>query len=202
MQTLGPAFEPASPLALNLRSVALSDAQFASVVADNPELRLELSAQGELIVMSPTGGSTGRRNSRIIQRLLNWSDGAGGGVVFDSSTGFTLPNGAKRSPDAAWVTSARWEALSEAEQETFPPLCPDFVIELRSPTDNLAVLKAKLEEYRENGARLGWLLDPQEQRAFVYRPGEAVEVFIKPEVLHGERVLQGFVLNVSEVWKA
>lgn len=192
--------EPAPPLALNLRSVALSDAQFAGVVADNPELRLELTAQGELIVTSPTGGKTGRRNSRILQRLLNWSDAAGG-VVFDSSTGFTLPNGAKRSPDAAWVERARWEALSESEQESFPPLAPDFVLELRSPTDNLAALQAKLEEYMANGARLGWLLDPQECRVFVYRPSEQVAVLSDPETLHGEGVLEGFMLELSEVWK-
>lgn len=194
--------EPAPPLALNLRSVTLSDAQFVSVVADNPELRLELTAQGELIVMSPTGGKTGRRNSRIIQRLLNWADGDGGGVVFDSSTGFTLPNGAKRSPDAAWVARARWEALSEAEQESFPPLAPDFVLELRSPTDNLIVLRAKLEEYMANGARLGWLLDPQERQVYVYRAGETVDVSSDPVVLDGEGVLEGFVLELHEVWEA
>lgn len=197
---------PAAPLELNLRSVRLSDAQFASIAADNPEVRLELTTTGELIVMSPTGGKTGRRNSRIIQRLLNWSDSTknrtGGGVVFDSSTGFTLPSGAKRSPDAAWVRSARWEALTEVQQESFPPLCPDFVLELRSPTDNLAVLQAKLEEYRGNGARLGWLLDPQARQVFVYRPDEKVEALTDPKALSGGTVLPGFVLELSEVWEA
>lgn len=197
---------PAAPLELNLRSVGLSDAQFASIAADNPELRLELTSTGELIVMSPTGGKTGRRNSRIIQRLLNWSDSAKnrteGGVVFDSSTGFTLPSGAKRSPDAAWVTLTRWEALTEAQQESFPPLCPDFVLELRSPTDQLAVLQTKLKEYQGNGARLGWLLDPQARQVFVYRPDEKVEVLTDPESLSGGTVLPGFVLELSEVWEA
>lgn len=189
------------PLALNLSAVPLNDTQFVHVVADNPELRLELTAQGELLVMSPTGGKTGRRNSRIIQRLLNWSDDRGGGIVFDSSTGFTLPNGAKRSPDAAWVTASRWRALSESEQESFPPLCPDFVLELRSATDNLATLEAKLAEYRDNGARLGWLLDPQTRQVWIYRPDQATEVLRDPEILEGEDVLAGFQLELREVWE-
>ena len=149
--------------------------------------------------MPPTGGRTGRRNSRITQRLMNWSDNAGG-VAFDSSTCFTLPNGAKRSPDAAWVTSERWAALSEREQESFPPLCPDFVLELRSPTDSLNVLEAKLTEYITSGARLGWLLDPQTRRVHIYRPGQAAEVLENPDVVSGEDVLKGFELQVLEVW--
>ena len=131
---------------------------------------------------------------------MGGGDGGAGGVVFDSSTGFTLPNGAKRSPDAAWVTLTRWKALTEAQQD-FPLLCPDFVLELRSPTDQLAVLQAELEEYRGNGARLGWLLDPQARQVSVYRPDEEVEVLTNPEALYGEAVLRGFVLE-SEVWEA
>ena len=188
------------PLALNLSAVPISDSQFARIVADNPELRLELSAREELIVRSPTGGKTGRRNSRIIQRLLNWSDGGDEGTVFDSSTGFTLPNGAKRSPDAAWITAAHWGALSESEQESFPPLCPDFVLELRSPTDSLAVLEAKLAEYRDNGARLGWLLDPQTRQVQIYRPHQPPEV-LEVETLSGGDVLRGFTLELREVWE-
>ena len=194
-QTLTP---PAS-LALNLRALNLSEAQFGRVAADNPELRLELTAEGELIVMPPTGVETGRRNSRITQRLLNWADGAGG-VAFDSSTCFTLPNGAKRSPDAAWITRERWAALSDREQEGFSPVTPDFVLELRSPTDSLKVLEAKLGEYITGGARLGWLLDPQTRRVHVYRPGQAAEVLENPDVVNGEDVLQGFELRVLEVW--
>ena len=194
-QTLTP---PAS-LALNLRSLRLSDEQFGRVAADNPELRLELTAEGELIVMPPTGAETGRRNSRITQRLLNWADGAGG-VVFDSSTCFTLPNGAKRSPDAAWIASERWNALSEREQDGFSPITPDFVLELRSATDALSVLEAKLAEYLANGARLGWLIDPQTRRVHVYRPGGAVAVLENPEVVSGEDVLVGFELRLPEIW--
>ena len=194
-QTLTP---PAS-LALNLRALELSEAQFGRVAADNPELRLELTAEGELIVMPPTGVETGRRNSRITQRLLNWADGAGG-VVFDSSTGFTLPNGAKRSPDAAWIRSERYDALTKTQKEGFALITPDFVLELRSPTDSLNVLEAKLTEYITSGARLGWLLDPQTRRVHVYRPGQAAEVLENPDVVSGEDVLKGFELQVLEVW--
>lgn len=194
-QTLTP---PAS-LALNLRALELSEAQFERVAADNPELRLELTAEGELIVMPPTGVETGRRNSRITQRLLNWADGAGG-VVFDSSTGFTLPNGAKRSPDAAWIRSERYDALTKTQKDGFALITPDFVLELRSPTDSLKVLEAKLGEYITGGARLGWLLDPQTRRVHVYRPGQAAEVLENPDVVNGEDVLQGFELRVLEVW--
>ena len=194
-QTLTP---PAS-LAVNLRALELSETQFERVAADNPELRLELTAEGELIVMPPTSVETGRRNSRITQRLLNWADGAGG-VVFDSSTGFTLPNGAKRSPDAAWIRSERYDALTKTQKEGFALITPDFVLELRSPTDSLNVLEAKLTEYITSGARLGWLLDPQTRRVHVYRPGQAAEVLENPDVVNGEDVLQGFELRVLEVW--
>ena len=190
---------PPASLALNLRALELSEAQFGRVAADNPELRLELTAEGELIVMPPTGVETGRRNSRITQRLLNWADGAGG-VVFDSSTGFTLPNGAKRSPDAAWIRSERYDALTKTQKEGFALITPDFVLELHSPIDTLSVLEAKLEEYITNGARLGWLLDPQTRRVHVYRPGQAAEVLENPDLVSGEDVLKGFELQVLEVW--
>ncbi len=190
---------PPTSLALNLRSLRLDDEQFGRVAADNPELRLELTAEGELIVMPPTGTETGRRNSRITQRLLNWADGAGG-VVFDSSTCFTLPNGAKRSPDASWITSERYGALTKTQKEGFAPITPDFVLELRSATDSLGVLEAKLAEYLANGARLGWLLDPQTRRVHIYRPGGVVEVLENPEVVSGEDVLPGFELKLLEVW--
>lgn len=190
---------PPASLALNLRSLRLDDEQFGRVAADNPELRLELTAEGELIVMPPTGGRTGRRDSRITQRLMNWTDGAGG-VAFDSSTCFTLPNGAKRSPDAAWITRERWNTLNEKEQEGFSPVTPDFVLELRSATDSLGVLEAKLAEYLANGSRLGWLIDPQTRRVHVYRPGQAAEVLENPEVVSGEDVLAGFELKLLEVW--
>lgn len=195
---------PSASLSLNLRSLRLDDEQFGRVAADNPELRLELTAEGELIVMPPTGGRTGHRNLRIGYRFQRWSenpgDGVDGGVAFGSSTCFTLPNGAKRSPDIAWVTSKRWAALSDKEQESFPPLCPDFVLELRSLTDSLNVLEVKLEEYLANGSRLGWLIDPQTRRVHIYRPGQAAEVLENPETVSGEDVLVGFELKMLEVW--
>src|ERR1044071_4211247 len=162
-------------LLLNVESVHLTDEQFYRLCQDNPDLRFELTAQRELVIMSPTGSKTGWRNSKINQRLANWTEQDGTGVAFDSSTGFTLPNGAKRSPDAAWVRRETWEALTDEQQEEFAPLCPDFVIELRSANDSLASLQAKMEEYIANGSRLGWLFDPKDMRGYVYRPNQAVE---------------------------
>lgn len=195
-----PLLDDEEPLTLNVSSAGLTDAQFYQLCADNPELRLELTAKRELLIMSPTGGKTGRRNARLTERLARWAEEDATGVTFDSSTGFTLPNGAKRSPDASWVKRERWESLSEEQQEGFVPLCPDFVVELRSRRDRLATLQAKLEEYVENGARLGWLIDPAVKRVYVYEPGKAVERLEKPESLSGEPVLRGFRFDVSEGW--
>jgi Uma2 family endonuclease len=132
--------------------------------------------------------------------LGSWAEADGTGVAFDSSTGFILPNGAERSPDAAWVSRSRWDRLTEKEQESFPPLCPDFVVELRSPTDNLKDLQAKMDEYMANGAQLGWLIDPFEKRVYVYQPGAAVAVVEDPESLSGEPLLRGFTLQLRQVW--
>lgn len=187
-------------LVLNLHSVGLTDKQFAQLCTDNRELRLELTAKKELIVMPPTGSKTGWRNSKLIQHLANWADEDSTGLTFDSSSLFTLPNGAKRSPDAAWLQRERWEALSEEQQEGFAPLCPDFVIELRSPTDGLPTLQDKMLEYIENGARLGWLIDPANMRVYIYRPGEPVEHLEDPTTVSGGPVLPGFVLSLPEIW--
>ena len=186
-------------LHVDLSSVLLTDAQFYRVCSDNPELRMELTAEGQLILMSPTGAKTGDRNSELNYQLRGWAKREGSGITFDSSTLFSLPNGAKRSPDAAWVRRARWDALSEEEQEKFAPLCPDFVAELRSPSDTLATLKAKMDEYLENGARLGWLLDPLEKRVYVYGPDHEVESLDNPTSLDGADVLIGFVLDLREI---
>ncbi len=150
--------------------------------------------------MTPTGSKTGWRNSKLSQRLANWAETDGTGLSFDSSTGFTLPNGAKRSPDAAWVRFERWEALTREQQEGFAPLAPDFVAELRSPGDYVSVLQEKMAEYVDNGARLGWLIDPEGKRVYVYRPGQSVECIENPEALSGGPVLPGFVFNVREIW--
>jgi Uma2 family endonuclease len=178
----------------------LSDEQFYQFCQENPSWAIERSASGEILVMAPTGAETGERNFDLLGQLWLWAKRDGRGKGFDSSTGFTLPNGAVRSPDAAWVLNQRWEALSPEARRGFAPLCPDFVLELRSATDLLATLQAKLDEYMANGAQLGWLLDPVERRAYVYRPGEAVTVLDAPPTLSGEPVLKGLVMDLSDLW--
>lgn len=191
---------PSYLLQLNVQAIDLTDTQFDRLCHDNPDLRLELTAQRTLVIMSPTGSKTGWRNSKLNQRLANWAEQDGTGLAFDSSTGFTLPNGAKRSPDAAWVRRERWEALSEAQQEGLAPLCPDFVVELRSPDDRLTALQEKMEEYITNGAQLGWLMDPRTRQVYIYRPQSIVEVLETPPILSGDPVLPGFVFHPHEIW--
>jgi Uma2 family endonuclease len=187
-------------LMLNVESVHLTDGQFYRLCQDNPDLRFELTAQRELVIMSPTGSKTGWRNSKINQRLANWAEEDGTGISFDSSTGFTLPNGAKRSPDAAWIRREVWEALTDEQQEEFAPICPAFVIELRSPKDSLAGLQDKMKEFIGSGAELGWLFDPKNKRAYIYRPNQPVECLENPSTLSGDPVLGGFVFDPSEIW--
>lgn len=186
--------------ALDLHSIGLSDEQFFQLCQDNEDLRLELTAEGELIIMAPTGGTTGSRNATINARLTVWAEKDGTGLTFDSSTLFCLPNGAKRSPDAAWVSYERWNALTEEQRESIVPLCPDFVLELRSATDSLRFLEAKMQEYIANGAQLGFLIDPKSTRVYVYRPDESVETLDNPETISGEPVLPGFVLSMKDIW--
>ena len=187
-------------LIVNLRSLRVTHRQFFQLCKDNPELRLELTAQGELIAMSPTGSKTGLRNTVIIRQLAEWAERDGNGVTFDSSAGFSLPNGAQRSPDASWLRKARLQALSPDEQESFAPLCPDFVVELRPPSDAVEVLKSKMSEYLDNGAELGWLLDPQTKRVYVFRPGKKVECLESPATVEGDNLMKGFILDVEKVW--
>ncbi len=187
-------------LIVNLRALRVTHHQFFQLCKDNPELRLELTAQGELIAMSPTGSKTGLRNTVIIRQLAEWAKRDGNGVTFDSSAGFTLPNGAQRSPDASWLRKARWQALSPEEQESFAPLCPDFVVELRSPSDAVEVVQSKMSEYLDNGAELGWLFDPQTKRVYVYRPGTEVECLESPAKVEGDSPVEGFILDADEVW--
>lgn len=194
------ATEYSLPLKLNVQETKLTEEQFIRFCQENPELRIELTARQELVIMPPTGSETGRRNNRLAYRVTVWADTEGSGVVFDSSTLFTLPNGAKRSPDVSWVRRERWEALSKEQREGFAPLCPDFVVELRSPTDRLRSLQEKMQEYIDNGARLGWLIDPLEKRVYVYRPDQPVEVLDDPPAVSGDPVLSGFVLHVRELW--
>ncbi len=188
------------PFTLHLKAVQLSEEQFLRLCEDNSELRLELTAQGELIIMPPTEIATGKRNSRLTRHLDIWAEADSSGFACDSSTLFTLPNGAKRSPDASWVRQARWDALSPEEKKGFARICPDFVIELRSPTDRLPDLQSKMQEYIVNGAQLGWLIDPFERRVYVYRPDQPMEELVDPTVLSGDPVLPGFALPVHELW--
>lgn len=192
---------PYAQLPIKIRHAALLDdeALFAFCAA-NPELRIERSPNGEILIMPPTGGESGRLNFRIAMQLGRWVERDGTGVGFDSSTGFLLPNGAERSPDASWISLARWDALTRAQRRSFPPLCPDFVIELKSPSDSLASLQEKLEEYIACGARLGWLLDPDARTVHVYRPNSAPNVLNGPSSVDAAPELPGFVLDLSEVW--
>ena len=184
-----------SPLATKV-----SDEEFAELCRLNPELQLERTSDGDLVIMAPTGGKTGRRNAKLTVAFGVWAAKDRSGQSFDSSTLFTLPNTAKRSPDVAWVRNERWNALSAQQQEEFPPLCPDFVVELRSRTDSLNALKEKMEEYISNGAELGWLIDPLERKVRVYRAAVAPEVLEDPEEVFGEPLLKGFVLEVRALW--
>lgn len=187
-------------MVLDVESVGLTDEQFERLCRDNRELRLELTAEGKLIIMLPAGSETGRRNNELSYQLTAWAKRDGTGLVFDSSTGFTLPNGAKRAPDASWIRRERWEALTEDEREGFAPLCPDFVAELRSKDDSLAELKEKMEEYLDNGARLGWLIDPKSKSVYVWRPGQPVEYLKKAHSVSGDPELPGFALDLQEIW--
>ncbi|NJK68129.1 MAG: Uma2 family endonuclease [Microcoleus sp. CSU_2_2] len=176
--------------------------QFEALALANPDLRLERTAQGELIVNPPTGGESSQRNFSITGQLARWcDDNEDLGSGFDSSGGFILPNGANRSPDASWVSRERLEALTPKQRKGFVPLCPDFVVELRSASDSLSTLQTKMREYMENGARLGWLIDPQNRRVEIYRQQAEVEILINPAELSGEDILPGFVLNLRRVWQ-
>ncbi|AKG24206.1 Uma2 family endonuclease [Calothrix sp. 336/3] len=175
--------------------------QFTALSAVNRDLKLERTAQGELIVNPPTGWETGAYNWSISGELYFWwRNSSEPGKAFDSSTGFILPNGATRSPDASWVSQERWDVLTTEQKGTFANICPDFVVELRSSSDRVESLQAKMGEYLENGARLGWLLDPQQRQVEIYRPGLGVEVLDNPESLSGEEVLPGFILSLRRVW--
>lgn len=178
----------------------LTEEQFYQLCLANRDVRFERNSNGELIIMSPTGGETGERNAGLTAQLWTWNQRSGLGKSFDSSTCFRLPNGATRSPDASWVELSRWAALTLEERQKFPPLCPDFVVELRSPSDALAPLQSKMLEYLENGARLSWLLNRQDKTVEVYRAGQAVEVLENPVKLSGEAVLPGFELELGLIW--
>ena len=185
---------------LDLDSIQLSDEQFFQLCANNKDYRFERNAKGDLIIMPPTGGETGNKNARLTAQLVTWTDEDETGIAFDSSTCFKLPNGADRSPDASWITLERWNTLTTEQKQKFPPICPDFVIELRSKTDSLKILREKMLEYIANGTRLGWLIDPLTKKVEIYRTGQEVEILDRPMTLSGEYVLPNFTLILSEIW--
>lgn len=178
----------------------LTDDELMAFCAQNDELRIERSKNGELIVMTPTGSGTGWRNAELNYQLSRWARETNLGLTFDSNTGFTLPDGSMMSPDAAWIAWPRWNALSQADQERFSPICPDFVIELRSPSDSLTDLQDKMRDWVANGAELAWLVDPSRKTVEIYRPGKAMEEQVGQSAVWGEGSVGGFVLELGKVW--
>lgn len=181
-------------------SLKFTDDEFEQIVEFNQELRLELTAEGELIIMSPTGGETGNRNFDLIGQIWFWNRKNNLGKAFDSSTGFKLPNGATRSPDASWIKMERWDALTSEQRKKFLPLCPDFAVELVSESNDVEDTRKKMREYIENGLRLGWLINPKDKQVEIYRPNREVEILDSPDSLSGEDVLSGFSLDLQVIF--
>ena len=179
----------------------MNDDEFFDFCQYHKDLRIEMEENGEIIIMPPTGSETGGKNFTLIGKFAVWVEKDGSGKGFDSSTGFRLSNGAKRSPDLSWMKLEKWNAISKAERKKFAPVCPDFVVELRSETDSLQKLQAKMEEYLENGASLGWLIDAGKRKVYVYRLNTEVEILENPTEISGEPFLKGFTLNLKEIWE-
>jgi len=179
--------------------VKLDDDQLYEFCQLNRDLRIERDAEGVLILMAPAGGASSARNLELCRQLASWTQRDGSGIAFDSSVGFILPSGALRSPDASWIRKERWDALSADQRERFLPLCPDFVVELRSPSDRQSILQRRLRELIRNGAQLGWLIDPRRRSVHLYRPGEAVRTLLGPSSISAEPVLPGFVLDLTRL---
>lgn len=189
------------PLTLNLPAIkSMTTEQFSEFCLANRDLRIERTASGEVIIMPPAFSDTGNRNLKIAQQLANWAEQDGTGETFDSSAGFTLPHGATRSPDASWIKLERWNALTEEQKASFAPICPDFVIELRSSSDTLKGLQDKMQEYIANGASLGWLIDRKNRKVYIYRPNQEPEILENPETVNGDPELPGFVLRMAKIW--
>lgn len=187
-------------LTINMKQFVATSDEFFDLCQANPTLQMERTAAGEVIVMSPAGSKISARNAGITGQLWQWNEERELGITFDSSGGFHLPNGADRSPDAAWILAERWNALTPRQQQKFAPICPDFVVELRSSSDSMADLRNKLQEFIDNGARLGWLIDPETHTVEIYEPGEEVEILYNPDRVAGDPVLPGFLLNMKRVW--
>ena len=188
-------------LTLNLNPIIkLTDEQFFELCQENENIRLERTAKGELIIMSPAGGETSNSNAGLTAQLWIWNQQNKLGKVFDSSGGFKLPNGANRAPDACWVKLERWDALTPEQKKKFPPICPNFVVELMSPSDSLKETQDKMKEYRDNGAVLGWLINRKSRQVEVYRPNQEVEILQSPTTVSSEDILPGFVLSLESIW--
>jgi Uma2 family endonuclease len=191
---------PAMVVRLGPLKNRLTDDEFFEFCLQNRDLRIERTSEGEMIIMMPVGGEGSNRNFNLTGEFAAWVKSDSTGVGFDSSGGFILPNGAERSPDAAWIRLDRWEAIPKKLRKKFPPICPDFVIELRSETDSLNDLKAKMEEYMANGAQLGWLIDPREKKVHIYRPNAEVETLDNPQTVSGDPLLKGFKLDLADIF--
>ncbi|CAN5817943.1 Uma2 family endonuclease [soil metagenome] len=194
---------PYEPLEIDFGALLkpIGDDEFLKLSRENQDLQIEMTKDGDLIIMPGTGGLTGNRNARIIARAVIWAEQDGTGVTFDSDTIFRLPNGAKRLPDFSWVKNEKWNALTKEEKEKIVPFAPDFLIELRSLTDSLTDLQTKMREYVENGVSLGWLIDPQSKQVFVYRPNTKLEILENPTEISGGTLLKGFTLKLKEIWE-
>ena len=189
-----------NPLEINCDSLQMTDEQFFQLCQDNRDLRFERNSNGDILIMPPTGGETNNKNSDINYQIYAWNRKNKLGVTFDSSGGFTLPNKADRSPDASWIPLEKWNNLTPQQRQKFLPLCPDFVIELRSPSDSLKTLQNKMKEYLENGTKLGWLINPKTKQVEIYRQAKEVEILDNPTTLSGEDVLPDFVLDLELIW--
>ncbi|MEB3149383.1 MAG: Uma2 family endonuclease [Sphaerospermopsis sp.] len=201
MNTQTPTVTDILPMVIKMQpDIIMTDDQFFDFCQLNRDFRIERNQFGDLLIMSPTGSETDERNFNLIVQLGIWTKKDGTGVGFGSSGGFTLPNGAVRSPDAAWIKKERWEAIPTEQRKKFAPICPDFVVELRSETDSLKTLQEKMEEYIENGVKLAWLIDRKQQKVYIYRPSQPVEELDHPQTLNGEDILPGFVLDLREIW--
>ena len=201
MKTQTTVFIETLPMVLKIKpNIIITDDQFFDFCQLNRDLRIERNHLGDLLIMSPTDSETGERNFNLIGQLGIWIKQDGTGVGFGSSGGFTLPNGAVRSPDAAWINRTKWEAIPAEQRKKFAPICPEFIIELRSETDNLKILQEKMQEYIDNGTQLGWLIDRKQWKVFIYRPGQAVEELDNPQTLTGDDLLPGFILDLSLIW--
>lgn len=179
----------------------ISDDELLELCAANDAVRIERTPSGELLMMTPVGGKTGNREGFLFRELDLWVERSGRGIAFASNTGFSLPDGSVRSPDAAWLSTEKWNSLTDEQQKKYVPLCPDFVVELRSPTDRVAAIESRMREWLANNAQLGWLIDPQRKRAMIYRPGQEPETLLNPEMLHGEGPIAGFELKMQRLWE-